>query len=91
MWILPERRFGEHHAGMVNSESYHPIRMKEMASPVGWARLGERSVRRRRSECESNGGQGRNRTSDTRIFSAVLYQLSYLAVWAVSFVPAGRM
>ena len=28
---------------------------------------------------ESNGGQGRNRTSDTRIFSAVLYQLSYLA------------
>src|SRR5687768_3864762 len=25
------------------------------------------------------GGQGRNRTSDTRIFSAVLYQLSYLA------------
>jgi hypothetical protein len=26
------------------------------------------------------GGQGRNRTSDTRIFSAVLYQLSYLAV-----------
>ena len=29
------------------------------------------------------GGQGRNRTSDTRIFSAVLYQLSYLA--SVSF------
>jgi hypothetical protein len=29
---------------------------------------------------ESRGGQGRNRTSDTRIFSAVLYQLSYLAV-----------
>jgi hypothetical protein len=27
-----------------------------------------------------NGGQGRNRTSDTRIFSAVLYQLSYLAL-----------
>jgi hypothetical protein len=26
------------------------------------------------------GGQGRNRTSDTRIFSAVLYQLSYLAL-----------
>ena len=26
-----------------------------------------------------DGGQGRNRTSDTRIFSAVLYQLSYLA------------
>src|SRR2546429_1788529 len=26
------------------------------------------------------GGQGRNRTSDTRIFSPLLYQLSYLAV-----------
>ena len=29
------------------------------------------------------GGQGRNRTSDTMIFSHVLYQLSYLAgVWS---------
>src|SRR5262245_40968352 len=27
-----------------------------------------------------SGGQGRNRTSDTRIFSPLLYQLSYLAV-----------
>ena len=27
-----------------------------------------------------DGGQGRNRTSDTRIFSPLLYQLSYLAV-----------
>lgn len=27
---------------------------------------------------ESNGAQGRNRTSDTVIFSHVLYQLSYL-------------
>ena len=26
-----------------------------------------------------NGGQGQNRTADTGIFSAVLYQLSYLA------------
>jgi hypothetical protein len=26
-----------------------------------------------------DGGQGRNRTADTGIFSAVLYQLSYLA------------
>ena len=26
-----------------------------------------------------NGGQGRNRTADTRIFSPLLYQLSYLA------------
>ena len=27
-----------------------------------------------------DGGQGRNRTIDTRIFSPLLYQLSYLAV-----------
>ena len=26
------------------------------------------------------GGQGRNRTTDTRIFSPLLYRLSYLAV-----------
>jgi hypothetical protein len=26
------------------------------------------------------GGQGRNRTVDTRIFSPLLYQLSYLAM-----------
>ena len=28
---------------------------------------------------KTNGGQGRNRTNDTRIFSPLLYQLSYLA------------
>ena len=28
--------------------------------------------------CEESGGQGRNRTVDTRIFSPVLYRLSYL-------------
>ncbi len=26
-----------------------------------------------------DGGQGRNRTNDTRIFNPLLYQLSYLA------------
>ena len=37
------------------------------------------SVRR-----SGDGGQGRNRTNDTRIFSPLLYQLSYLAmVWAL--------
>ena len=29
-----------------------------------------------------NGGQGRNRTNDTRIFNPLLYQLSYLATRA---------
>ena len=32
---------------------------------------------------ENNGGQGRNRTNDTRIFSPLLYQLSYLAMRGV--------
>jgi hypothetical protein len=27
-----------------------------------------------------SGGQGRNRTTDTRIFNPLLYQLSYLAL-----------
>jgi hypothetical protein len=34
---------------------------------------------------EKNGAQGRNRTSDTRIFSPLLYQLSYLGL------PAGSV
>ncbi len=33
-----------------------------------------------RSPQAEAGGQGRNRTSDTVIFSHVLYQLSYLAL-----------
>src|SRR6516165_3114568 len=28
-----------------------------------------------------NGAQGRNRTTDTAIFSRMLYQLSYLGTW----------
>jgi Bacteriocin-protection, YdeI or OmpD-Associated len=31
-------------------------------------------------ENEIDGGQGRNRTTDTRIFNPLLYQLSYLAI-----------
>lgn len=37
-----------------------------------------------------NGGQGRNRTIDTRIFSPLLYQLSYLAFSLLLDVPASR-
>jgi hypothetical protein len=29
-----------------------------------------------------NGAEGQNRTVDTSLFRAVLYQLSYLGVWA---------
>ena len=31
-----------------------------------------------------NGAQGRIRTTDTRIFSPLLYQLSYLGIWFVA-------
>ena len=44
---------------------------------------------------EKTGGQGRNRTTDTRIFSPLLYQLSYLANLydeiASSFLQNARM
>src|SRR4051794_15351466 len=36
----------------------------------------------------SSGGQGRNRTADTRIFSPLLYQLSYLAPYRTCFATA---
>ena len=48
-------------------------------STCGWPAMSEPLARRRRDEGESNGGQGRNRTADTAIFSRMLYQLSYLA------------
>jgi hypothetical protein len=34
-------------------------------------------------------GQGRGRTADTRIFSPLLYQLSYLAAPSLGEFPAG--
>ena len=38
----------------------------------------------------TGGAQGRNRTSDTRIFSPLLYQLSYRGIWGTC-VPAWKM
>ena len=38
-----------------------------------------RCARKSAKTKDGNGGQGRNRTTDTRIFSPLLYQLSYLA------------
>jgi hypothetical protein len=40
--------------------------------------IGERMRTRKNGAGEANGAQGRNRTTDTVIFSHVLYQLSYL-------------
>jgi hypothetical protein len=51
--------------------------------PPSWAI--ERAIARRNRQKLSSfghffaGGQGRNRTVDTRIFNPLLYQLSYLA------------
>ena len=36
-----------------------------------------------------NGGQTRNRTTDTGIFNPLLYQLSYLAILAAGWGVAG--
>ena len=43
-------------------------------------------------DSRGNGGQGRNRTIDTRIFSPLLYQLSYLAAGrlATGLLATGR-
>ena len=35
---------------------------------------------------ELDGGQGRNRTTDTRIFNPLLYQLSYLAIFGMEYL-----
>ena len=43
--------------------------------PIGWPLLSLRQSYQQLSPY----GQGRNRTDDTRIFSPLLYQLSYLA------------
>ena len=48
-----------------NPRQYWPSRRQK----VHWRTSGPRN----------SGGQGRNRTTDTRIFSPLLYQLSYLA------------
>ena len=37
-----------------------------------------------------NGGQGRNRTADTRIFSPLLYRLSYLSITASTNIAPAR-
>ena len=39
----------------------------------------EPGILRTRESIPDGGGQGQNRTADTRIFSPLLYRLSYLA------------
>ena len=52
--------------------------------PVGADHSSCTSGRLRTTTDEYGYGQGRNRTTDTRIFSPLLYQLSYLAVDAAA-------
>ena len=47
-------------------------------------------VQKRSEADKGNGAQGRNRTSDTVIFSHVLYQLSYLGARIGRRAPAVR-
>ncbi len=42
--------------------------------------IGERARTRKNGAGKANGAQGRNRTTDTAIFSRMLYQLSYLGI-----------
>lgn len=53
-----------------------------IAARASWSRLGAQGLALEKMlpvESE-NGAQGRNRTTDTAIFSRMLYQLSYLGV-----------
>ena len=59
-----------------------------MISPAFLCKIPDGSIREAENQRDSQelvvylvdiGGQGRNRTTDTRIFSPLLYQLSYLA------------
>jgi hypothetical protein len=46
----------------------------------GFLLIGERARTRKNRAGKAHGAQGRNRTTDTAIFSRMLYQLSYLGM-----------
>jgi hypothetical protein len=50
---------------------------------------GERARTRKNGAGKANGAQGRNRTTDTAIFSRMLYQLSYLGAARIRSGSAG--
>jgi hypothetical protein len=51
---------------------------------------GDDTVRHLSSKLAVLGGQGRNRTADTQIFSLLLYQLSYLTDEGVQYIETDR-
>ncbi|MFM2120655.1 MAG: hypothetical protein RL722_2123 [Pseudomonadota bacterium] len=56
------------------------VRTKQNGDLIEVAVLGCPSMKRGHELRTVFGGQGRNRTTDTRIFNPLLYQLSYLAL-----------
>src|SRR5688500_20370589 len=70
-----------------------PATRERASAEITALRLGPKGLapgtRLARHARESSGGQGRNRTSDSRLFSAVLYQLSYLAPGNCKTKPKG--
>ena len=59
---------------------------RENASPIGLvSQIMSRRTAARQLQPLKSGAQGWNRTSDTRIFSPLLYQLSYLGLRAGEF------
>ena len=77
------------HGSLYYSSTYYNL--KKIPQPAkdikGW--IG-RALRRQQMAAGGNGAQGRNRTSDTVIFSHVLYQLSYLGARMGRRAPAVR-
>ena len=79
----------------LNKQSVSPLCCSSSSSPKGdrkppkaarHAWTGRNVEKPRTAElygasCEIRGGLGRNRTTDTRIFNPLLYQLSYQAVF----------
>ena len=52
--------------------------------------IGERARTKKNWVGKANGAQGRNRTTDTAIFSRMLYQLSYLGAGPLPIADATR-
>ena len=67
-------------AGKSNSKTVFFQKMKEALIIQSLSRLKERLFK-------INGAQTRNRTKDTRIFSPLLYQLSYLGTLSQALLP----
>ncbi len=67
----------------MHSEGREPYRRQHMIKCLilrEFLLIGERARTRKNRAGKANGAQGRDRTTDTAIFSRMLYQLSYLGI-----------